>query len=93
MEFLSSIFVGKYQNILLVAIIFFFAYLMLRFVFKDTALNSRPLLTLSVIWAIYTVWEFIVQIFSPEANIRIDLLIIWPVVGVLTVWKLFRVFR
>lgn len=93
MEFLVSIFVGKYYNILWIAIILFFVYLMLRFVAKDTALNLRPLITLSIIWTIYTVWEFIVQSFSPEANIRIDLLIIWPVVGVLTVWKLFRVFR
>ena len=93
MEFLVSIFVGKYYNILWIAIILFFVYFMLRFVFKDTALNSRPLITLSIIWTIYAVWELIVQTWSPESNIRIDLLIIWPILGVLTVWKLFKVFR
>jgi len=30
---------------------------------------------------------------TPEANIRVDLLIIWPILAILSVWALYRVAR
>ena len=30
---------------------------------------------------------------TPEANIRVDLLVMWPVLAILSVWMLFRAFR
>lgn len=93
MDFFASLFVEKPQNILIVASIFLLAYLLLRFIAKNSSLYARPLLILFVIWGIYALWEWIVQMQTPEANIRVDLLIIWPILAILTVWKLFGVFR
>jgi hypothetical protein len=41
----------------------------------------------------YAAWEWLVLIKSPEADIRVDLLLIWPVQAILTVWALVRTFR
>lgn len=41
----------------------------------------------------YAAWEWLVQIQTPEANIRADLLLIWPVLAVTSGWALFRAFR
>jgi len=41
----------------------------------------------------YAAWEWLVQIQTPEANIRADLLLIWLVLAVVSGWALFRVFR
>jgi hypothetical protein len=30
---------------------------------------------------------------TPEANIRVDLLIIWPILAILSAWALYRVAR
>lgn len=93
MEFFSMLFTGKSLNIFAVAVIFFSAYLILQFIVKTTSLHPQPLLILSIAWGMYSVWELFVQIQTPEANIRIDLFVIWPILVILTVWKLFRIFR
>ena len=38
-------------------------------------------------------WEWLVLVRTPEANIRIDLLLIWPALLLLTVWSLWRALR
>lgn len=35
-------------------------------------------------------WEALVQLRTPEANIRVDLLLIWPLLGALTLYGLIR---
>jgi len=93
MELLALLLVGKPQNILVVAIVFFSGYLVLRFTVLGIARNTRPLIIVSIAWVLYSVWELLVQTKTPEANIRIDLLVIWPVLAILSAWALFRVFR
>ena len=93
MELLASLFVGKPKNILVVAIVFLTSYLVLRFAALGVARNSRPLLIVSIAWIIYSAWELLVQTKTPEANIRVDLLVIWPILAILSAWALFRVFR
>jgi hypothetical protein len=90
MEFLASLFVAKPLNILVVAVGFLAAYLVLRL---TTLSFSRPLLIAFIAWGIYAAWEWLVQIKTPEANIRVDLLVIWPMLAFLSVWVLLRIFR
>jgi len=93
METLASLLVGKPQNILLVAIAFLVGYL----VPPCTALGNRrrfgSLLIASVAWGVYAAWEWPVQAKTPEANIRVDLLVLWPALAILSAWALYRVVR
>ncbi len=93
METLASLSVGKSQNILVVAIAFLVGYLVPRF----TALGNRrrygALFIASVAWGVYAAWEWLVQAKTPEANIRVDLLVIWPMLAILSAWALYRVLR
>jgi hypothetical protein len=38
-------------------------------------------------------WEWLVLVRTPEANIRIDLVLIWPALLILTVWSLWCALR
>ena len=93
MELLVSLFVGKPMNILALAVLFLAAYLTLRFTVFGTNRHPRALLIAASAWAIYASWEWLVQIKTPEANIRVDLLVMWPVLAILSAWALFRAFR
>lgn len=93
MELLVSLFVGKPQNILAVAVVFLAGYLLLRFTALGLSRHSRLLLIASAAWGFYAAWERLVQVRTPEANIRVDLLVIWPVLAILSAWALFRAFR
>jgi len=44
-------------------------------------------------WLLYALWEWLVNVRTPEANIRVDLLLIWPVLAALSAWALFRALR
>lgn len=93
MESLGSLLVGKPLNILVVAVVFLVGYLGLRFTVLGIAHHPRPLLIASAGWGFYAAWEWLVQIRTPEANIRVDLLVIWPVLAILSSWALFRSLR
>lgn len=47
--------------------------------------RSRTALVGAALWIAYMAWEIAVRESSPDANIRIDLLAIYPVLVVLTV--------
>jgi hypothetical protein len=93
MELLASMFVGKPQHILVVAGVFLAGYLALRFTAPDIARHPGSLLIASTIWGLCAAWEWLVQIKTPEANIRVDLLVIWPVLAIFSMWALYRTFR
>jgi hypothetical protein len=93
MEFLASLFVGKPQSILAVALVFLVGYLALRFTALGITRHPRRLLIASIAWGLYAAWEWLVHIKTPEANIRVDLLVMWPVLAILSAWALFRAFR
>ena len=93
MELLASLFVGKPLYILALAVLFIVGYLTLRFTTLGTNRNPRALLIASAAWAIYAAWEWLVQVKTPEANIRVDLLVMWPVLAILSAWAIFRAFR
>lgn len=55
--------------------------------------HAGALLVVAAGWAVYAIWEWLVMTKTPEANIRVDLLLIWPVLLVLTAWGIFRAFK
>jgi hypothetical protein len=93
MELLASLVVGKPQHILAVAVVFFAGYLGLKFAAPRIARHPRPLLIAFIAWGLYAAWEWLVQINTPEANIRVDLLVMWPVLAIVSAWAVFRALR
>jgi hypothetical protein len=93
MQNLAWLLVGKPLNILAVSAMFLAAFLVLRRKAPGAVRKPRCLLVPAVAWGAYAVWEFLVATFSPEANIRIDLLALWPVLLIITIWFSFRAFR
>lgn len=93
MQILAWLLVGKPLNILIVAAVFLVAHIVLRRRPPGAVRKPQCLLVPAVAWGAYAVWEFLVVTFSPEANIRIDLLALWPVLLIITIWFSFRAFR
>lgn len=48
----------------------------------------RSMLVAALTWLGYAVWEWVVLLHTPEANIRMDLLLLWPLLAILTIWAL-----
>ena len=93
MDFLTSLFVAKPFNILAIAAVFFILFLILRFTGLGDGKNAMVLLVPIIAWALYATGEWAIVMWSPEANIRVDLLIIWPVLVILSVWFLIKAWR
>lgn len=91
MDFLALLFVANPFNILVVTAAFLGAYFILQWF--DSIRQTRPLLIAAIAWGLYAAWELLVQVMTPEANIRVDLLVIWPLLAMLSIWSLYRVFR
>jgi hypothetical protein len=92
-ETLTALFVGRPPAILIVAALFLAGSLLLRSTALGAGRRPRPLLVGAAAWAFYGAWEWLVWMRTPEANIRIDLLLIWPVLAVLSVGVLLRALR
>lgn len=93
MELLTSLFVGKPLSILAVAALFLAGHLVLQLTALGAGRSPRWLLVAAIAWALYAAWEWLVQVRTPEANIRVDLLVIWPVLALVSAWALVRAFR
>ncbi len=90
MQVLAALLVGRPLVILAVAALWLAAFLVRRSAAPGSA---RFLLLAALGWAAYAGWEWLVTARTPEANIRVDLLVIWPVLAVLSGWALYRAFR
>jgi hypothetical protein len=44
----------------------------------------------ALLWLVYAAWEWVVGAVTPEANIRVDLLLIWPLIAIVTLWAVVR---
>lgn len=55
--------------------------------------GSRFVFATAVAWALYGAWEYLVQIRTPEADIRVDLLLIAPLLIILTLVSLYLVMK
>jgi len=89
----ECVIVNKPFNILIIAALSFVGYLAMRFTGVCEGKNAAALLVPTVDRALYAVWEWFVVIKSPEANIRVDLLIIWPVLLILSIWFVVKALR
>jgi hypothetical protein len=93
MGWLASLFVGRPLNILAVAAVFLAVHVVLRAAGKSGGHLHRPTFVAAAAWGLYAAWEWLVQSRTPDANIRVDLLVIWPVVAVLSAWAIVRTLR
>jgi hypothetical protein len=93
MQWLASIFVGRPLNIALVGAVFLAWHAALRVRAAGAGRPPRMLLVAAAAWLAYAAWEWLVQVRTPEADIRVDLLVIWPVLAVLSLWAVFRAVR
>ena len=93
MELLASLFVGKPLTILAVAALLLAAHVALRSTPLGDGRDHKQILVAAAAWGLYAAWEWIVQAWTPEANIRADLLVIWPALAILSSWALFRSLR
>jgi hypothetical protein len=50
--------------------------------------SRRPLLVNALAWLAFAIWEGLILVFTPEANIRVDLLLIGPLLAGLGLWAL-----
>ncbi len=78
--------------LLIIGLLFFAAYLLLR---SRAGSNLRPraLLWPGLAWTLWAAWEFAMTRFSPEANIRIDLFVIIPLVLLVSIFGSVQFFR
>jgi hypothetical protein len=93
MEMLTAIWVGKPWNILIMSLALFVVCMILRFAAPANRQRFGALLVASAAWGAYAAWEWFVQAKTPEANIRVDLLFIWPILTILTAWAFYRLLR
>ena len=88
MALLAEVLVGHPGHILIVALVLLAGWSLLRFSGAVSGPSARPLLWASMAWGMYAAWEALVQLRTPEANIRVDLLLIWPLLAALTLFAL-----
>lgn len=93
MDLLVSLFVVKPPAILTVAGGFLADYLALRFLWPGVAHHPCALLFGAIAWGIFAGWEWLVLLRTPEASIRVDLLVIGPVLLLPSSWSLPRAFQ
>ena len=93
MDTLASLLVGKPLHILLIASAFAVAHVLLRVIGMGSTAHPRALLVVAAGWALYAAWEWLVLLRTPEANIRVDLLLIWPILLLLSIWFTVRAVR
>lgn len=82
MQLIASLLVGKPLNILAIAFVFLAGHLVLKRAMPGAGRSARPLLYAAVGWALYSAWEWLVLVKSPEADIRVDLLLILPALAI-----------
>ena len=88
MEELSNFLVNKPMYILIVSSVYFLVWIVLRF-FKSSMIHHPNAILVPAVFAlIYAGWEWLVTVKTPEANIRVDLLLIWPLQAILTLWAI-----
>jgi hypothetical protein len=55
--------------------------------------RSNVLWVPAALWLAYAGWEWLVLVKTPEANIRVDLMLIWPLITLVTMWAIVRAAR
>lgn len=93
METLAALLVGQPRNIVVVALAFAAAWQIARILDGGAQHRRGALLVAALAWGVYAAWEWLVQARTPEANIRVDLMLVWPVLAVISAWAVVRGLR
>lgn len=78
--------IGRPLTILIVALLWGLAALALP-------RSRRPLLANALTWCAFACWEWLIKAMTPGANIRVDLLLIGPLLLALGLWALATLLR
>ena len=89
-EMLSRWLIQQPAHILLIAAVNLALWAVCRATVLRSVPKSNVLWVPAVGWLAYAGWEWLVLVKSPEANIRVDLLLIWLVLGLATLWAFVR---
>jgi len=92
-EWLAGWLVARPVNILCVAVMLAALWAAGRATVLRDAPKANVLWVSALLWLAYAGWEWLVVTRTPDANIRVDLLLIWPVLGLATAWALWRAAR
>lgn len=90
MELASRFLVQQPLHIFLVAGMFFLVWLLLRRKSGKFSRRTNALRVPAFAWLAYAAWEWLVLVMTPDANIRVDLLLILPIVALATLWPVVR---
>jgi hypothetical protein len=90
MEFIGWLFVGKPLSSAAVAAVFLLLYAAMRWRAAGTYPASRWPLVAALAWGAYSAWEWLILVRTPDANIRVDLLLIYPALAVVSLWAVVR---
>lgn len=93
MDFLTLLLVGNPLTILFVAGLFVAAFFLMRRSRFGEDRQPSSLLVPAGAWTIYAAWEWFVLVKTPEANIRVDLLVIWPILLIISIWSMIKTLR
>lgn len=91
MQLLAALLIGHPWRIFLVGATFLAAGFGLRA--KSGALPPRAVLVTAALWFLYAGWEWLVVLRTPDADIRVDLLVMWPTLAVASLWAIYRLVR
>jgi hypothetical protein len=81
---LFAVFVQHPERSALIAVLFLVLWLLLRGG-RGTTRRIQALLIPAAAWGLYAGWEWALTHWSPEANIRVDLLVIIPLLLLATI--------
>lgn len=90
MDAFFGFFVEQPLLLLAIAALFFIAYFFTR---NNPNLRAKALLAPAALWLLWAVWEWGILRFSPGADIRIDLLLIIPIVFIASIVGIVMLFR
>lgn len=93
LESLSRWLIQEPGHILVVAAVNLALWAVCREGVPRTMPKSNVLWMPALAWLVYAGWEWLVLMKSPEANIRVDLLLIWPAIGLVSLWAFARAAR
>lgn len=82
--------VGQPLHVLAVALVHFALWAVMGTTSMGYTWQGNVLWVPALLWLTYAAWEGLVQTVSPEANIRVDLLLIWPLLAIATLWAIVR---
>lgn len=92
-EHLVRWFVQQPLHILAVAAAHLILWLLLRASALRNVRGSNAFWLPALAWLVYAAWEWLVLVRTPEADIRVDLLVIWPLLAFASAWALVRAGR